>query len=109
MASGRKASAASSRGSRENRERARVYQARAELNAQQIRRRIRDNVVAGVVGGVLVLGSVGAMTAYYLAGPGVPAVTPTPSPTVGTIAPESPVPAPTETVPAPTPPATPAG
>ena len=111
MASGRKAGTGSTRESRETRERSRIYQARIDLNARQVRRRVRDNVVAGVVGGLLVLGAVGAMTAYYAAGPGVPAVTPTTpaTPVPGSpapLAPEAPV---TEAPATPAPTTTPAG
>ncbi|KRB37827.1 hypothetical protein [Microbacterium sp. Root180] len=90
------------RGSRESRERSRLYQARQEFHAGQARRRTRDNVIAGVVGGLLILGVVGAQTAYFVAGPGAPVPAPTttgtPSPTV------APTPTPTSsTTPTPTP------
>ena len=67
---------------RVQRERARVYQARLELNAAQKRRRTRDNVVGGIVGAVLLLGLLGAQIAYYTAGPGTPAPTPTTTSTI---------------------------
>ncbi|MGN8551917.1 UNVERIFIED_CONTAM: dioxygenase [Microbacterium sp. SLM126] len=90
------------RGSRESRERSRLYQARQEFHAGQARRRTRDNVIAGVVGGLLILGVVGVQTAYFVAGPGAPVPAPTttgtPSPTV------APTPTPTSsTTPTPTP------
>jgi hypothetical protein len=90
------------RSSRESRERARVYQARQEFHSGQARRRTRDNVVAGVVGGLLILGVVGAQTAYFVAGPGAPEPAPTttgtPTPTV------APTPTPSTTAtPTPTP------
>ena len=72
------------RQSREQRDRARAYQARQELFQRQGRRRRRDNVVAVVVGLVVIAGAVAAQTAYFVAGPGAPAPTPsvtdTPSP-----------------------------
>lgn len=89
------------RDARAARERARLYEARRRFHEGQAGRRTRDNVIAGIVGGVLVLGIVGAQTAYFVAGPGVPAPSPssTPSPT-GTI--PEPVPSPT-TAPEPSP------
>lgn len=62
-----------SRREREQRERARTYQARTELFENQQRRRRRDNIVAGVVAGVLILGVVGGQLAFYTVGPGRPA------------------------------------
>ena len=85
---------------REARERARVYQARQQLHDDQARRRRRDNLVAGIVGGVLILGVLGAQAAYFTVGPGVPVPTPSVSPSPST------TPAPTDAppmTPAPTP------
>lgn len=91
------------REARAARERTRLYQARRQFHADQARRRRRDNVIAGVVGGLLVLGIAAAQTVYFVAGPGAPAPEPTstttPSPTpTGT----APAPAPTDS-PTPTP------
>jgi peptidyl-prolyl cis-trans isomerase B (cyclophilin B) len=87
------------RQTREQRERARAYQARLELHERQGRRRTRDNVIALVVGLLVVLGAIGAQTAYFVAGPGtpepVPTSTSTPS-TPATEAPATPVPDATE-------------
>jgi hypothetical protein len=69
------------RGAREARERARVYQARQQLHDDQAKRRRRDNVLAGVIGGILILGVLGAQTAYFVVGPGAPAPAPSVSPT----------------------------
>lgn len=69
------------RGTRESRERARLYQARQQFHSGQARRRTRDNIVAGVVGGVLLLGVLAAQTAYFVAGPGAPLPEPTSSST----------------------------
>lgn len=91
------------RSSRESRERARLYQARQEFHSGQARRRTRDNLIAGIVGGLLILGVVGAQTAYFVAGPGAPEPAPTttgmtPTPTTTS------TPAPTtSTTPTPTP------
>ncbi len=91
------------RGSRESRERARLYQARQEFHSGRARRRTRDNLIAGIAGGILILGVVGAQTAYFVTGPGAPEPTPTttgmtPTPTV------TPTPTPTSTTtPTPTP------
>jgi hypothetical protein len=90
------------RGTRESRERARVYQARQQFHDDQARRRRRDNVIAGIAGGVLILGILGAQAAYFMVGPGAPepapASTPTPTST------PSPTPTPTvETTPTPAP------
>ena len=78
------ATAGKDRGSRESRERSRVYQARLALRAGQERRRTRDNLIAGIAGGLLILGVVAIQTAYFVAGPGAPVPSPssTPIPTV---------------------------
>jgi hypothetical protein len=97
------------RDARAERERARLYQARRQFHDGQARRRTRDNLIAGVAGGILVLGLVAAQTAYFVAGPGVPEPTPTSTPTpTGTTPAPSGTPEPTtspapETTPVPTP------
>ena len=91
------------RGTRESRERARLYQARRQFHAEQARRRSRDNVIAAVAGGLLILGVLAAQTAYFVAGPGAPAPAPTSTPTPT----EAPTPSDTPS-PAATPSATPA-
>jgi hypothetical protein len=95
------------RGTREARERARLYQARQDFHAGQGRRRTRDNLIAGIAGGLLILGVVAAQTAYFVAGPGAPEPTPasTPSPAMTPAPTDSPEPTPT-TTPTPTPSAT---
>jgi len=60
------------------------------------RRRTRDNVLAGVVGGVLILAVIGGQVAYFTMGPGTPA--PSPSPTTSTTPPPAPL-APVEPTP----------
>lgn len=67
------------RTSRAERERARVYQARLTLHEGQVRRRRRDNVLAAVIGGILILAVAGAQVAFYTAGPGAPEPTPSTS------------------------------
>lgn len=73
-----------SRDQRAERERARLYQARRDLHAAVGRRRVRDNLIAAIGGGVLILAVVGGQVAFYTVGPGAPApsASPTPSPAV---------------------------
>ena len=70
------------RGTREERERARVYQARRAYHEGQSRRRTRDNLIAGVAGGLLIVAVIAGQAAYFVVGPGVPAPSPSPSSTV---------------------------
>lgn len=81
MAVGSGRSGASKKSARESRERARLYQARQDFQASVERRRRRDNLVAGVAGGALILAVIGGQVAYYTVGPGQPAPAPTPSST----------------------------
>ncbi|MBW9095192.1 dioxygenase [Microbacterium jejuense] len=87
------------RDARAARERTRTYQARRQFHEEQARRRSRDNLIAGIVGGILVLGIVGIQTAYFVAGPGAPEPTPTststPAPTPTST--DAPTPSPTPT------------
>ena len=97
------------RGTREARERTRLYKARQDFHASQGRRRTRDNLIAGIAGGLLILGVVAAQTAYFVAGPGAPepAPTSTPTPTTTPEPTDSPEPTPSPTpTPTPTPSAT---
>ncbi len=80
---------------REARERARTYQARRDFHEGVVRRRRRDNLVAGIAGGVLILAVVGAQVAYYTLGPGTPAPAPSSSTTPAPSSPATPEPAPT--------------
>lgn len=86
---------AGKKSSREARERARLYRARQEFHEGLLQRRRRDNVIAGVAGGVLIAAVLGGQIAYYTVGPGTPV--PAPSPTT-TVAP-TPTPTPTVTLP----------
>ena len=78
------------REAREVRSRVRSYQARRAVNEHQQKRRIRDNVLASVGLGVVLILAVGAQLFYFNGGPGTPAPTsteaatgtPTPTPTV---------------------------
>jgi len=81
--------AASKKDVRIQRERARAYQARLRFNAFQERRRVRDNLLSGIVGGVLLIAVLGAQVGYYTAGPGRPAPEPVPSAPAGTPVPTS--------------------
>lgn len=77
MASGNNAKARS-----QERERARRYQARLAYQAGLGRRRTRDNLIAGIAGGILILAVVGGQIAYFGVGPGAPEPSRTPTPTV---------------------------
>jgi hypothetical protein len=91
--------ATGSKQQRAERERARLYQARRAHHDAQIRRRRRDNLIAGIGGGVLVLAVLGGQIAYYTLGPGAisPTVeTPSPTPS-GTTPPSTPLPTPEPT------------
>lgn len=90
------------RGARTARERTRVYQARQTLHDDQRRRRTRDNLIAGIGGGVLILALVASQTVYFTSGPGAPAPEPTPSMTSTPPPSISPEPVPTD-LPQPTP------
>ena len=90
---------ANDKDARVQRDRARAYRARVELNAGRERRRTRDNVIGGIVGAVLLIGILVAQIAYYTEGPGKPVPEPTPTATTTV----TPTPAATDaTTPAPT-------
>jgi hypothetical protein len=70
------------RDTRAERERIRVYQARQAFHDGQARRRTRDNLIAGIGGGLLILAVIAGQTAYFTVGPGAPEPAPsTPAPT----------------------------
>ncbi|MFT4136994.1 dioxygenase [Microbacterium sp.] len=75
------ATGGSKKSARTERERARLYEARRALHEAQLRRRRRDNLVAGIAGGVLLLAIAAGQVAYYTVGPGVPTPEPTATPT----------------------------
>ncbi|GAD33223.1 dioxygenase [Microbacterium sp. AISO3] len=81
-------------------ERARLYAARREYHEGLAGRRTRDNIVAAVAGGVLILAAIGAQVAYFTAGPGAPAPAETPAPTPTETMPGSPTPTPSDSTPA---------
>lgn len=90
------------RSSAQERERARLYEARRRFHASVIQRRRRDNVIAGVAGGALLLAALGGQVAYYTLGPGTPEPAPSPSPSQSPGATPAPSPEPSES-PTPTP------
>lgn len=100
------ATGAGKKQSRDAKERTRVYQARQEFHDGLIARRRRDNLIAGIAGGVLILAVVGGQVAYYTLGPGTPAPAPSPTssvtPTPGVTGEPTPTPSDSAT-PAPTP------
>ena len=69
------------RAAREVRERNRAYLARKEYHDGQLRRRRRDDVVASIAGGILILAIVGGQIAYFTVGPGSSHPSPTHSAT----------------------------
>lgn len=85
------------RSAQQERERARVYQARQQLFSDQQRRRVRDNWIAGIVAAVVVAGAIAGQAAYYSAGPGAPTPEPTPSPSPSVSSSTEPIPGPTTT------------
>jgi hypothetical protein len=96
------------RATRATRDRARLYQARQEFQASLARRRTRDNVIAGIAGGALVVGIVVVQTLFFTVGPGAtePSPSSTPIPTVAPAPSGTPTPTPA-TSPEPTPTPTP--
>lgn len=80
-----------SREAREARTRVRGYQARRAVHEHQQKRRLRDNVLAAVGLGVVLLLAIGAQLLFFNGGPGTPApsasaaasATPTPSAAAG--------------------------
>lgn len=88
-------------------ERARLHTARTQWHEGQIRRRVRDNTIAAIVGSLIVVAAIGSQVVH--AQVTAPEPTPTPTPTVEpTTAPtDSPTDAPSES-PAPVPSETPA-
>lgn len=89
------------------RERARLYQARRDHHAGLGRRRTRDNIIAGVVGGLIVVAIAGLQIAYFTVGPEGAGAEPTATPTSTPDPSASPTPTPTPSATAtPTPTAT---
>ncbi|WP_040164376.1 hypothetical protein [Microbacterium gorillae] len=84
MASTNKAGAGKEHAARVQRERARVYEARERMHSEAVSRRRRDNIIAGIVGGVIVVGAIVGQAVYFGVGPGkpVPTVSPTSTTTV---------------------------
>ena len=76
---------------REARRRLRAYQARQQVHQTRLTRRKRDNMIAIIVGVVVIALAVGAQLAFFYGGPGTPEATPSATPT------DAPSDAPTET------------
>lgn len=79
-------------------ERARVYAARKQWHEGQIRRRVRDNTVAGIAGGLLIVATIASQTvhAQVTAPEPAPTETSTPAPPENPFATLFPTPAGTE-------------
>ena len=75
------------REAREARTRARAYQARRAVHEHQQKRRARDNVIAAIGLGVVLVLAVGAQLLYFNGGPGTAAPTPSATPTATPSAP----------------------
>ncbi|GAA3625019.1 hypothetical protein GCM10022200_04130 [Microbacterium awajiense] len=85
------------RTAREARERARVYEARREFHESQQRRRVRDNWIAGIAGGALIVALFGSQYVYFTMGPGAPSPAPTSTSTPTPVETTTPTPEPTPT------------
>ncbi|MDQ0725419.1 hypothetical protein [Microbacterium sp. W4I20] len=101
----------STRQERAQAERTRLHTARTIWHQSQIRRRVRDNAVAAIVGALIVIAAIGSQVVH--AQVTAPEPTPTPTPTVEPTTPPAETPAPTPgttpgTTPAPIPSDTPA-
>ncbi|MFS0714738.1 dioxygenase [Microbacterium sp. 2P01SA-2] len=81
-------------------ERARLYAARREYHDGLTRRRSRDNLVAAIAGGVLIVAALGAQIAYFTAGPGAPSPAETPAPSPSATSTPTPTPTPSDSTPA---------
>ncbi|HKT55740.1 MAG TPA: dioxygenase [Microbacterium sp.] len=87
------------------RERARAYQARQELHAAQVHRRRRDNLVAGLGGGIVLVAILAGQFAFFNAGPGKHPTSSSPAPSAtptASVAPPSATPSATTASPSPT-------
>ncbi len=110
------ATGGSKKDARAAKERTRLYQARRSFHDGRLKRRRRDNLIAAIGGGALILAVVGGQIAYFTVGPGTPAPVPSPTatdpastelplptdPSAPTVEPtpvETPLPAPSATTP----------
>ena len=89
-------------------ERARLYAARTEWHEGRIRRRVRDNAIAGVVGGLVVFAAIASQVVHAQVTAPEPTPSPTVTPTDAPVPTESPLPGETPT-PSPSASETPAG
>lgn len=80
---------------RTEQERARLHTARQQLHMKAVRRRVRDNTIAVVVGSVIVIGAVVSQVVH--AEVTAPAPKPSPSASSTTVPDSSPTPTPTAT------------
>ncbi|MDZ8172756.1 dioxygenase [Microbacterium xanthum] len=87
------------RRNREERQRTRLYEARRRFHDDRIARRTRDNLVAGLGGGVILVAIISLQTLYFTAGPGAP----TPEPTGAVVTDPAPSPSPSSSDRSPTP------
>lgn len=62
-------------------ERVRLHTARRAWHDGQVRRRVRDNTIASIVGSLIVVAAIGSQVAYAQANPPAPSPTPTVEPT----------------------------
>ncbi|QJU53623.1 peptidylprolyl isomerase [Herbiconiux sp. KACC 21604] len=69
------------RAAREARTRLRDYQARQQAHGERIRRRVRDNIIAGAAVVLVIAGVTAAQIFYFDGGPGSPVASPAPTST----------------------------
>jgi peptidyl-prolyl cis-trans isomerase B (cyclophilin B) len=80
------------RESRQARDRLRAYQARQTVHETRVKRRKRDNLIAGIGVAVIVVLAVGAQLLYFGAGPGKPAPSSSAKPTASATSTPTPTP-----------------
>lgn len=82
--------------SRTSAERARLYAARTQWHEGQIRRRVRDNTIAAIVGSLIVVAAIGSQVVHAQVTAPEPEPTPTPSVEPSTAPTETPAPVPSD-------------
>ncbi|WP_120492925.1 hypothetical protein [Microbacterium phyllosphaerae] len=83
--------------SRTEAERVRLHTARRAWHDGQIRRRVRDNTIASIVGSLIVVAAIGSQVAYAQANPPAPEPTPSVEPTEAPLPTDTTVPEPVPT------------
>src|SRR5690349_18433215 len=83
--------------SRAEAERARLHTARRAWHDGQIRRRVRDNTIASIVGALIVVAAIGSQVAYAQANPSAPEPTPSVEPTEAPLPTDTGIPEPVPT------------